>query len=450
VRYGIVSDVHANIQAWKAVLRDMKREGVDVILCLGDVIGYGPNPAEVLDSCYSSVDYFILGNHDAVIGNRLDSNLFNDNAKYLIEWTRDQLNDAAAGFFADMPLRMEGEGFVCAHGELAMPGRFSYIYEAKDAIESFTSNDSPLMFVGHTHLPAKIAFNLATNQVNDQVVADGYLKQDERYLINVGSVGDPRDGQTTASYCIYDADKKHLRYRQVPFDVAAFRKSLLKVQLPVTPFFLQVYDGKKAERETIKDMEVMGVNQALEVKSNTQKISNIPDEIQKRRTKVTFSMETVEQTKQYKARENDRKVREETSKKKNGKVIAGALAGLFLVLIIVIIVIKSKSGGSDNGHVEKPDNFPSQVVVEVQPAGEFHFKLEDAVLSKGLKIEDGHVNWESSDEEINWKFKVEKKGYYQVLMNHSKASGESKVNFSVGSQMFSAELKKIKALPKRC
>ena len=85
MKYGVVSDIHANIQAWDAVLRDMKKQGVDVILCLGDVIGYGPNPAEVLDSCYEHVDYFILGNHDAVVGNRLSSDLFNDNAKYLID-----------------------------------------------------------------------------------------------------------------------------------------------------------------------------------------------------------------------------------------------------------------------------------------------------------------------------------------------------------------------------
>ena len=104
MRYGIVSDIHANIQAWKAVLRDMRNEGVDSILCLGDVVGYGPNPAEVLDSCYQHVDYFILGNHDAVIGNRLDSNLFNDNAKFLIEWTRDQLNQASFKFLCRLTL----------------------------------------------------------------------------------------------------------------------------------------------------------------------------------------------------------------------------------------------------------------------------------------------------------------------------------------------------------
>ena len=140
MRYAIVSDIHANIQAWEAVLKDVQKQGVDAILCLGDVIGYGPNPVEVMESCHKHVDYFILGNHDAVIGNRMDSDLFNDNAKFLIEWTRDQLNDASAKFFSEMPMRMEGETFACAHAELAMPGRFSYLYNADDCISSFDSN----------------------------------------------------------------------------------------------------------------------------------------------------------------------------------------------------------------------------------------------------------------------------------------------------------------------
>ena len=95
MRYAIVSDIHANLQAWQAVLKDIKKKDVDAILCLGDVVGYGPDPAAVLDSCYEECSYFILGNHDAVIGKRLDSNLFNDSAKYIIEWTKNQLTDQA-------------------------------------------------------------------------------------------------------------------------------------------------------------------------------------------------------------------------------------------------------------------------------------------------------------------------------------------------------------------
>ena len=93
MRYAIVSDIHSNRQAWDAVLKDIRSQGVDDILCLGDVVGYGPCPAEVLEDLYSHCDNFVLGNHDAVIGNRMDSDLFNDEAKYLIEWTREQLSD---------------------------------------------------------------------------------------------------------------------------------------------------------------------------------------------------------------------------------------------------------------------------------------------------------------------------------------------------------------------
>ena len=100
MRYAIISDIHANRQAWEAVFANIKKQGVDDILCLGDVVGYGPRPADVLESVYEHCDNFVLGNHDAVIGNRLDSDLFNDKAKYVIEWTREQLSDSVADFFA--------------------------------------------------------------------------------------------------------------------------------------------------------------------------------------------------------------------------------------------------------------------------------------------------------------------------------------------------------------
>jgi predicted phosphodiesterase len=338
MRYGIVSDIHANIQAWDAVMRDMRNNGVDAILCLGDVIGYGPNPVEVLDSCYKHCDHFILGNHDAVIGNRLDSNLFNDNAKYLIEWTRDQLSPAAADFFGNMPLRMEGDGFVCAHGELALPGRFGYIYEAQDAIASFTSNDSPIMFVGHTHFPAKFTFDLNANQVNKDDPMDFIMRPDQRYLINAGSVGDPRDGQTTASYCIFDAEAKRVMYRQVPFDIAGFRQNLQKTQLPVNPFFLKVLDGQGSETETIRDMQQIELNQAKESPVAAEKISNLPADRKNNRQKLTFSTDNLRQTRQFNQQKGSRKQAEVDAGQKSKKII-GIVAGVFTLLLIVVVLI---------------------------------------------------------------------------------------------------------------
>jgi predicted phosphodiesterase len=361
VRYGIVSDVHANIQAWNAVLKDMRRQGVDVILCLGDVIGYGPNPAEVLESCYNNCDHFILGNHDAVIGNRLDSDLFNDNAKFLIEWTRTQLSDAAEGFFAEMPLKMSGEGFCCAHGELALPGRFNYIYEAQDATESFNSNESPLMFVGHTHFPAKFSLNPQSPQINTLDATNGILNPHERYLINVGSVGDPRDGQTTASYCIFDQDKNHLSFRKVPFDVEAFRTSLLKVQLPIKPFFLQVFDGNNSETQTIKDMKRMETHQAVKSKAD-QNIAS--DSLSKTysRTNITFCLDSAKKTAQFKTRQKSNTETDEVTKSKT-KIIAGILTAI-VVLFTVAILINSKSAPDK----PKIDPTPKVTVKPVTPA----------------------------------------------------------------------------------
>ena len=150
MRYAIVSDIHANRQAWKAVLEDIQKQGVDDILCLGDVVGYGPRPADVLEQVYESCDNFILGNHDAVIGNRLDSNLFNDKAKFIIEWTRDQLSDSVADFFATMPVTMDGETFMTAHAELSNPEAFAYIFEPADSLMSFEIMKPKMLFVGHT------------------------------------------------------------------------------------------------------------------------------------------------------------------------------------------------------------------------------------------------------------------------------------------------------------
>ena len=449
MRYGIVSDVHANIQAWKAVLRDMRKEGVDAVLCLGDVIGYGPNPVEVLDSCYEHVDYFILGNHDAVIGNRLNSSLFNDNAKFLIEWTRDQLSDSAADFFSDMPLRMEGDGFVCAHAELAMPGRFNYIYEAQDAIESFTSTEAPVMFVGHTHFPAKFRFDLNSNLVHQDLCTSGYLQTNERYLINVGSVGDPRDGNTTASYCIYDADKNYITYRQVPFDIKGFRRNLLKAELPIQPYFLSVYDGSEKEGQTIKDMAVMEGNEAQEASAETHKIHRGQD-VKTSRQKVSFSLDDVQSSKKSKAAKEKKKKSEKESKRKGLKVM------LSLLLITVLGAggffiwekLKDSSGSNTSGDTaNKPggtsEKSQEQSVVIQKPGTDIMFYLDTMKKPELASVENGSlINWKDESDNLAWKVRIKKKGWYKVFVDHKKDQGEAQVEIKMGSVSKAAVLKK--------
>ena len=439
MRYGIVSDIHANIQAWKAVLRDMNNEGVDVILCLGDVVGYGPNPAEVLDSCYQTVDYFILGNHDAVIGNRLDSNLFNDNAKFLIEWTREQLNSAAAGFFADMPMQMEGDGFVCAHAELAIPGRFNYIYEAQDAIESFTSNNSPVMFVGHTHLPAKFAYDLNSNIVRQDPCANGYLSPHERYLINVGSVGDPRDGGTTASYCIYDADTQFLTYKQVPFNVDRFKRNLLKAKLPIQPYFLSVYEGLAQETETIKDMRVMESNQAATASGKIERI-RMGSDTKTARQKITFSLDDVRSSQKNKETK-------EKKKSSNAKARKKGITAFFILLMLLglsfggFIIWKKMQTNPVEPEKEKIVNKPSEKLIEsmkeitvVQKDSEDLVLNLDSVKTTGdLEIVNGRLKkWNLASEKLSWKVRVNQKGWYSILADHSDAGEEARIEVKLG------------------
>lgn len=438
MRYGIVSDIHANIQAWNAVLRDMKSMGVDSILCLGDVVGYGPNPVEVMDSCYKHCDYFILGNHDAVIGDRLDSSLFNDNAKFLIEWTREQLSPLAADFFKDMPLRMEGPGFVCAHGELAMPGRFGYIYEAQDAIESFTSNNSPLMFVGHTHFPTKFTYDLMTNKVLKEADQDFVMKAGQRYMVNAGSVGDPRDGQVTASYCVYDADTQQVFFRKVPFDVNGFRENLIKTQLPVNPFFLRVLDGQTSETETIKDMQTLEkAAAAAPSAAKTQKI-NHANSGKKKRQKLNFSSENMRDTRQIKAAEGIRRAVEKKSTDNTKKIIF-IVAGVFVLLLILTIVIlrgimtKNKPPATaKKQQVLKPEavKIVEEKAIVQFPGKDLDLDLESAKFPTSMLENESTgllEGWSREEDSVTWKIQLKTSGWYELQIENSKSSGSAEL-----------------------
>ena len=326
MRSAIVTDIHANIQAWEAVLKDIDKMGCSEILCLGDVIGYGPNPAEVMDSAYGRLNACILGNHDAVIAGRLDKELFNDNAKMIIEWTEKQLSRDAVAYFADMPLVMECDDFLCAHAELASPGRFNYIYDTPDAVASFEAVTQPLMFVGHTHLPCYFELdpqsNLRKKPSQDFIVSPG-----SRFLVNAGSVGDPRDGRVAASYVIYDHDLRKVIFRQVPFDIQRFRRNLLASGLPTTPFFLRVADGQMQETQTLKDMIVSD----KAVKDNSPGIARIGSQTQPQAgRKLNFAASSTSSRYQV-AKEQKAAIAAPSSKK--GLYIGAGLVGLAALAI---------------------------------------------------------------------------------------------------------------------
>jgi len=237
MRYALISDIHANMQAWEAVLQDSRIMRCEVILCLGDVVGFGPKPAEVLESVCTHAASIVVGDHDAVIGGRLDSSIFSDDAREVIEWTRSKLTAVTARLFADMEGYLLGDGFVICHSETDEPERFSYIRKPEDARASFNAMATNLIFAGHTHEPGVFTLDPATGAITHSKLLELALAEDKRYYVNVGSVGYPIHGEVLASYAVYDSDARHITFRGVPFDLDAFAADVAATGLPVAPPF---------------------------------------------------------------------------------------------------------------------------------------------------------------------------------------------------------------------
>ena len=245
MRYAIFSDVHANRQAWEAVLADIAQQGADTLVCLGDVVGYGPKPLEVLSAVRSVTANFVLGNHDAAACGRLDPSIFNDRARVVIEWTRGQLDDDALQFLGQVPLQMNGTDVYFVHAEVAEPGEFGYVEGIPSAEANLEAMVESLGFIGHTHLPLAYAMPKRGGAVTQLPPKDFQLERGHRYLVNVGSVGEPRTTDVRASYVIYDDTSRSVFFRRVAFDVEAYKADLQQTGLEILPYFVQVVDSGK-------------------------------------------------------------------------------------------------------------------------------------------------------------------------------------------------------------
>ena len=235
--YAIVSDLHANLVAWKAVLSDLAACKAEKIICLGDIVGYGPEPAAILESVYRHVDAFVMGNHDAAVAGKMSAENFNDYARSMVEWSASRISAHGREFLGSNPLTISAPGFVCAHGSPSQPQAFPYILDADEAKLAWESTDAPLVFVGHSHIPGICVIGESGTprwlQPQDFVVDGG-----RRFIVNTGSVGDPRDGDPRASYCLYDDATRTVKFRRVSFDYdalgeAATRAGLDPAQMPM-------------------------------------------------------------------------------------------------------------------------------------------------------------------------------------------------------------------------
>ncbi len=284
MRYAIVSDVHANWQAWEAILADIESVGADTILCLGDIVGYGPEPSRVLESVYEHCDNIVLGNHDAVVAGQCDPNIFNDEARAVIDWTSAQLSDDDRSYLAELPMEMTDDAFICTHASVAAPEAFGYVIDEEAALTEFQSCTAPLIFIGHTHQATIFTKQTNSDQIYtylpgvfttpNKVATEFKLREDTRYHVNVGAVGEPRDRDTRGGYVIYDDDAKSLSFRRIAFDHRAYAAALAATDIQKKPYFLQLieYRELKAHHEAAAEpdpTEVMAVKQTQPIARTT-------------------------------------------------------------------------------------------------------------------------------------------------------------------------------------
>ncbi len=219
--YAVLGDIHANIDALNAVLDDARAQGVTHFVCVGDVVGYNAAPAACIRAVRDELGCpCVRGNHDHYVSDP-GTNLadFHPSAAQVVEWTRSQLAADDVQWLHDLPLQKPVMGFMLVHATLDKPDHWGYVFENQQAEANFSYQYTPLCFHGHTHVP--IIYSNEPGGVVHYQPRDFTLELGQRLFINVGSVGQPRDGDPRASYVVYDMAARQVRFRRVAYDVQA-------------------------------------------------------------------------------------------------------------------------------------------------------------------------------------------------------------------------------------
>lgn len=231
MRILIISDIHGNKTALDAVLGDAGN--VDRIWCLGDLLGYGPDPNEVVQ-CIQTLPHCqcLLGNHDAAVIGSMDLDAFNRDARQTVQWTRENLTPENMNFIQQLPERIESEGVTLAHGSPRNP-IWEYILDWQIAMTNFEYFETDFCMVGHTHIP--VVFEMTEDEENyhlEILNPSSAIELKKRSIVNPGSVGQPRDRDPRAAYAVFDTVTHTWTPHRVKYDVSRVQERILKAGLP--------------------------------------------------------------------------------------------------------------------------------------------------------------------------------------------------------------------------
>ncbi len=237
MRVLVISDIHANLVAFDAVLEYAQKEGgFDRIWCLGDVVGYGPNPNECVERLREFDHICVLGNHDAAALGQVDVEEFNPDAKRAILWTQEHLSTSARMYLDSRPHRLVQGPYTIVHGSPRNPV-WEYILSPSIAREQFDHFETPFCLVGHTHVPMLYQY-ISTNSQGElrweypQPDTRYPLTLDERWILNPGSVGQPRDQDPRAAFVLLDTETHTWHYYRIPYDIERTQYLMREAGLP--------------------------------------------------------------------------------------------------------------------------------------------------------------------------------------------------------------------------
>ncbi|MCG8601546.1 MAG: metallophosphatase family protein [Verrucomicrobiales bacterium] len=229
MKYAIFGDIHANLEAFEAVLEDAGNKGCTDHVCVGDIVGYASDPNECLAKVRELNCPVVKGNHDeeAILDTSLEG--LNPLARHAMEWTRQQLNEDEREYLGSLKLVRQVRDFTIVHATLDTPGGWTYVTNKFDAMASFSYQFTQLCFYGHTHTPRIYVKGDGVFPIEETSV---HLEMGKKYFINVGSAGQPRDGDWRASYAIYDVENQEVSIQRLEYDIQKTQDKIIDAGLP--------------------------------------------------------------------------------------------------------------------------------------------------------------------------------------------------------------------------
>jgi len=235
MRYAIIADIHSNLAAFTAVLLDIEKRGeAEEVWCLGDIVGYGPDPHECIELLRQTNHVCVAGNHDLAALGKIDTTQFNPDAAVACRWTTQQLTPEDKQYLKNLPLVIQKDDFTLVHGSPREP-IWEYLLSISGAKENFAYFKSRFCLVGHSHVPLVFKYSeggaCAFSQFTTSI---GLTLAKNRLIINPGAVGQPRDSNPRASYAIYDSETRLVRLYRVPYDITTTQARMIKHNLPMS------------------------------------------------------------------------------------------------------------------------------------------------------------------------------------------------------------------------